>query len=90
MSDLLTSQTFKVLLGYVFGLICDAVAKRYGYGLNAEALAGITATVIAFIAGRQFKSSKIEVAKVTAEAAKDPAVVTPAASPAAALLEASK
>lgn len=88
MADLFTSQTFKVLLGYIFGLICDAIAKKYGYGLNSEALAGLTATVIAFIAGRQYKSAQIEAAAIHADAAKEAAATPPAASPAAALNEA--
>lgn len=90
MESILTSGTFKALLLYVVTLIADAVGKKYGYGLNAESIAGLTASVVAFIAGRQYKTTKIETEKIAAEAAKAPVVTTPAASPAAALAEAGK
>lgn len=53
------SQTFKALVLYVATMVANAVARRWGYSLNTEEIAGLTVTVVGFIMGRQYKQGKL-------------------------------
>lgn len=53
------SQTFRALVLYFVTMIANAVARRWGYSLNTEEIAGLTVTLVGFIVGRQYKQGKL-------------------------------
>lgn len=53
------SQTFKALVLYFVTMVANAVARRWGYALATEEIAGLTVTVVGFIMGRQYKQGKL-------------------------------
>lgn len=53
------SQTFRAFVLYLVTMIANAVARKWGYSLNAEEIAGLTVALVGFIAGRQYKQAKL-------------------------------
>lgn len=56
------SQTFSAMVLTIITLACNALGRKFGVELNATEIAGLVATVVAFIAGRQWKSTKLALA----------------------------
>ncbi len=72
----------------VAGALLPILSRKLGIQLTAEEIAGLVATVIAFVLGNTWKSAQVTIAEVKAEAAKETA--KPAPTPADALAEAAK
>jgi hypothetical protein len=84
------SQTFAALLLTLVTFLCNAIGRKWGVELNATEIAGFIATVVAFIAGRQYKSTRLAVESIRAEADAAAFAEPAPANPAAALAQALK